>query len=200
MPCDYAAIPYRRTTMALAVVLLASIAGCNGKAPEAPGQAVAAAEEAKPAARRSRSEEDRGNASFVVAGAQWTGERASARVKDGNLRISASHTTRVGDAMNRDSLELAIKDYKGPGTYKANMSSMFVRVSITMPKEGGSEADATKLLVDAIGDAGNIRLANADVEISAASDGYIDGRFSLDTPGMPDKSVTAGQFHARVRE
>ena len=80
------------------------------------------------------------------------------------------------------------------------MMSMLVRVSLDLPKDGGDEADAKKMLTDALGNTSNIRLANADVEITSDSDGYIDGRFSLEQPGMPDQSVTDGQFHARIRE
>lgn len=186
----------------LVVVALGGIAGCSNGASDSAGNAGASpgSEKSTPAARTGKSSEDRGNAQFNVAGSAWTGNRASARIKDGNLGISASRMTRDGDTMKRDSLDIHIQDYQGPGNYKASVMSMFVRVSINMPKEGGSEADATKMLTDAIGDSSRIRLADADVEITSASGGYVDGRFSLDMPGMPDKAVSDGQFHARVRE
>lgn len=192
-----------RLACLVALIALGGIAGCSNGAQNPPGSGneTASADEAKPATRRSKSGEDRGNAQFDVAGKTWTGTRASARLKEDRLKISASMTTRDGDKMKRDSLNLNIKDFNGPGTYTADMMSMFVRVSITMPKEGSdSEADATKMLFDAIGDAGNIRMANAKVEITAVSDGYVDGTFSLEVPGMPDKAVTNGQFHARLRD
>ncbi|MEZ5460212.1 hypothetical protein [Dokdonella sp.] len=194
--------PFRLICL-VALFALGSVSGCSDGASDTAGKSSSPEQvgEAKSEPRRSRSGEDRGNAQFSVAGTTWNGERASARLKGDSLSISASHTTRDGDRMKRDSLSLNIKGFKGPGAYTADMMSMFVRVSITMPKEGGdAQADATKLLTDAIGDSSNIRLANAKVEITSVSDGYIDGRFSLDMPGMPDKSVTDGEFHARVRE
>lgn len=194
--------PKTRIASLVVLIALAAIAGCKDTATSAPASANSSsgADEAKPPAKRPDSRQDRGNAQFDVAGTTWIGERASARIKADDLKISASRMTRDGDTVKRDALEISIKDYQGPRLYKANMGSMFVRVSINMPKEEGGEADAAKLLTDAIGDSSNILLANADVEITSESGGYIDGRFSLDMPGMPDKAVTGGQFHARIRD
>ncbi|MGB0135357.1 hypothetical protein [Dokdonella sp.] len=185
------------------IVAFGAAVGCSNGASDPAGAAdpSASSGEAKPAERRSKSTEDRGNAQFNMAGSTWKGERATARLKGDRLKISASHTTRDGDKMKRDSLGLNISGFNGPGSYTADMVSMFVRVSITIPKEeGDAEAGASKMLFDAIGDSSNIRLANAKVEVTSVSDGYVDGRFSLEMPGMPDKSVTEGQFHARLRE
>lgn len=191
-----------RIATVLFLTAMGVTAGCSDNAASAPDEASASSAEdvAKPAAKRAESGEDRGSAQFNVAGTTWIGERASARIKNDRLKISASHMTRDGDTVKRDSLDMSITGYTGPGKYKASMTSMFVRVSLDVPKDGGDEAAAEKMLTDAIGNTSNIRLANADVEITSVSDDYIDGRFSLDQPGMPDKSVTEGTFHARVRD
>ena len=102
----------------LAVLIsLGAMAGCNDNANSVPGNTSTSgsAEEAKPASRRDKSSEDRGNAQFKVAGTTWIGERASARIKNDSLKISASYQTRDGDTVKRDSLGIGIKGYAGRG-------------------------------------------------------------------------------------
>jgi hypothetical protein len=182
----------RVVTLALTLSLIGAV-GC--------GEATSNAAESQASTKKTEATKDRGNASFSTGGATWTGSYASARQKEGRLSISASRTERDGDRMKRDQLTLNISDFHGPGQYKANMMSMFVRVSINLPKDKDAPVDAKKTLMDAIGDAGNIRLANADIEITSVSDGYIDGRFSIERPaGTAESTVSDGQFHARIRE
>jgi hypothetical protein len=182
----------RVVTLALTLSLLGAV-GCSETTSNA-------AENPAPA-KKADAVKDRGNASFSTAGSIWSGNHASARKKEDRLSISASRTERAGDKMKRDQLTLNINDYKGPGHYKANMVSMFVRVSMNLPKDKDAPVDARKTLMDALGDASNIRLANADIEITSVSDGYIDGRFSLERPaGTAESTISDGQFHARIRE
>ncbi|HET9032900.1 MAG TPA: hypothetical protein VFN25_08340 [Dokdonella sp.] len=188
------------TALLIFAVALLGMTGCGESASSAadakPAQASA---QVKPASSEEKA--DRGSARFSTKGTIWEGTRASARIKNDRLRISASRMDRIDDKMQRDQLNLNIGDYKGPGRYKVGMSSMFVRVSINMPKKEGEEVDAQKTLMDALGNTSNIRLANADIEITSVSGGYIDGTFSMETPaGMPDSTITDGQFHARIRE
>lgn len=181
-------------------VLLVALLGCGKATPDAVDSQAAAAE-SKAAPAKSRERKDRGNARFTTSGTTWNGTRATARMKEGRLSISASRMDRIDDKMQRDALKLSISDFKGPGRYKVNMGSMFVRVSIKIPKKEGEEVDAQKTLMDALGNTSNIRLANADVEIVSVSDGYIDGTFSIEKPtGTPESTISDGQFHARIRE
>ena len=183
----------RHIASLLVAFVLACSVGC--------GEATSDAAENKMPARQSDTVKDRGNARFTTAGTTWIGTRASARLKETRLRISASKSERIGDLSKRDQLNLNISDFTGPGKYKASMLSMFVRVSIKIPKSKDEEVDAKEVLMDALGNTNNTRLANADIEITSASGGYIDGTFSIDRPaGTPESTISDGQFHARIRE
>ena len=193
----------RRIAVAAGSVLLFALVGLAGCGEAATGTAdgTAAKTSSKSTPARDREKEDRGDARFSTAGTTWVGTRASARLKDTRLRISASKSERIGDLSKRDQLNLNISDFTGPGKYKASMLSMFVRVSIKIPKSNDEPVDAKKVLMDALGDTNNIRLANADIEITSVSGGYIDGIFSIDRPaGTPESIISDGQFHARIRE
>jgi hypothetical protein len=182
-----------RVVTASLALALAGMVGC--------GEATSNAAEGQAPAKKSEAVKDRGNARFTAAEATWTGNHASARLKEDRLSISASRTERAGDKMKRDQLNLNISGFSGPGHYKASMLSMFVRVSITIPKDKDAPIDAQKTVMDALGDTSNIRLANADIEITSVDDGYIDGRFSIDRPaGTAESTISDGQFHARIRD
>jgi hypothetical protein len=179
-------------SLALTFMLIGTV-GCSEAASNAAGR--------QAPTRNSEAKKDRGHARFSTAGATWIGSDASARQKGGRLSILASKTERDGDKMKRDQLTLNISDFSGPGQYKANRMSMFVRVSINLPEDKDAPVDTQKTFMDALGDTGNIRLADADIEVSSVSDGYIDGRFSIERPaGTADSSISEGQFHARIRE
>ncbi len=189
----------QRIAGSIFALTMVCVAGCGQATSEASADKTATAGSAASVA--SKQAEDRGNARFTTDGTVWNGTYASARLKDARLKISASKTERAGDKMKRDSLEFRISDYHGPGKYKADMMSMFVRVSIDMPKNNDAQVDAQKTLMDALGNTSNIRLANADIEISSDNGGYIDGTFSIDKPaGTPQSTISDGQFHARIRE
>jgi hypothetical protein len=182
-----------RVVTASLALALAGVVGC--------GEATSNAAESQSQTKKAEATKDRGNARFTAAGATWSGNYASARQKEDRLSISASRTERAGDKMKRDQLSLNISGFTGPGHYKASTMSMFVRVSINIPKDKDAPVDAQKTLMDALGDTSNIRLANADIEITSVSDGYVDGRFSIEQPaGTPESTISDGQFHARLRE
>ncbi len=190
---------HRKASLIVALALICVAACAETTTDAAEGKPATTSDQSAPA--RAREVSDRGNARFTAAGTTWLGTRASVRQATNRLRISASKTARIGDTMQRDQLNLNISAYKGPGHYKADMLSMFVRVSIDLPRDQAEQADAQKTLIDALGNTSKIRLVNADIEITSVSAGYIDGTFAIDRPaGAPESTISDGQFHARVRD
>ncbi len=185
--------------LAVALVLV-SLAGCGEAATEA-AEGQPARANSKASTEKASKTTDRGNARFTTAGSSWESGYASARQNENRLRISASRMERAGDKMKRDELKLNIANFTGPGQYKADPMSMFIRVALDLPKDEGEQVDPQQTLMDALGNTSNIRLANADIEITSVSGGYIDGTFTIEKPaGTPESTITGGQFHARVRE
>lgn len=188
-----AASPHHLLLLAAALVLAGSM-GCSKAETEAPSGTAA----------RTRGEptQDRGSASLQLGDAIWEARSARARLRNDTLRISANRTTRNGDAVQSERLSLAIPAYKGPGQYRAAAGSMFVRVGMDIPQDGeDSEAAAGKILANAMSGANMTRLADAEIEISAVSDGFVEGRFvQAGNAGGSATGRVQGDFRARLRD
>lgn len=193
-------IENRRTTglahhhlLLAAAVVLAGSMGCSRAEPEAPkGTAVET---------RAKTQEDRGSATLQIGETSWQARSASARLRNETLRISASKAVRNGDAVQSERLSLTIPGFDGPGQYRAAMGSMFVRVGMDIPQDADDgEAAAGKLLVDAMSAASTTRLAEAEIEVSAVSGGFIEGRFVQAAAGASPENRIEGAFRARLRD
>lgn len=146
-------------------------------------------------------EEDKGSATLKIGEADWTAERATARLRDGRLRISASQTDMKDGKVSRQELQLSIKDYGGPGSYTVMTPSMFVGVGLDVDKAKkaeGDDAKAQKVATDALMGAESMLLMNAKVEITEATDEHIDGTVKYEPASYSKDPPLEGKFHAII--
>ncbi len=155
-------------------------------------------DEASASAGSSGGKSDKGSASMQIGGQAWTATRASARQKDKRLKLEFTRSDRVGSVSQRDSTTLSLRDYSGPGTYKAGTGSQFVRVGIDTGKVVDEE-NAGAVALDALGDAVMLMLMEAEVIITSDEDGWVEGTYSYAPPVEPSKMiqpVEGGVFRA----
>ncbi|HMM65971.1 MAG TPA: hypothetical protein PKC03_03425 [Dokdonella sp.] len=176
-----------------AVLVLAGSMGCSKAEPDTSSGTAANT--------RGETTQDRGSASMQLGDATWQARSARARLRNDTLTISASRTVRNGDAVQSERLSLTIPAYKGPGQYRAAAGSMFVRVGMDIPQGGeDSEAAAGKILANAMSGANMTRLADAEIEISAVSGGFVEGRFAQAGGAGASAGDMQGVFRARMRD
>ena len=173
----------------------------SADAPKASPDADAAPEKPK-----KNKDADKGSAKLKLGDADWTAERASARIKDGKkLRITASRTTRVDGKINSQRLTLSVGDYNGPGDYVIEgYASSFAGAGVATADVKAAEKDdakTTKVATEAIKGGSVSLLTGAKVEIESATAEFIDGSFSWSgaTVSKGPKNIS-GTFHARIKE
>lgn len=160
---------------------------------------------ASDAQRRTRTPpQDRGDATMSLGEIAWVASRASARLANGTLTISATRSLRQGSVSTRESLTLQLADYKGPGDYVVSPTgSRFVAVGIddkTIAAAEGDDDAATKAALATLSKARHMLLTGAKVTITAASATEISGTFSRPgTPGVDQPAIANGTFRALVR-
>jgi hypothetical protein len=182
----------RQTTL---TILLSACLGGSGV-----GAAWVATGSEQDAPRVRRRDRDRGELSMMLGGVEWKATSARAKVQDGLLVISGSRMD--GDrttSVVRQSVELQIEEYAGPGRYQASANplrpSLFVVVGLKADAESDAEMDAA--LVDTLSKATHVRLAGAEVTIESASDTEIVGTFSHESV---EPSIAQGRFRAVIRK
>lgn len=188
----------RIASIILSFVLIAACgndnAGAGNPEPQ-PGEAPAAG-------GSEREKKDRGDFSMLLDGAAWTARSASARMRDGKLKISASRIDGSPSAtMVRQAVDMDIANFDGPGTYTLGMSSMFSVVGFDT--NAAEQADMNQQLAEVLSKASMVRLQNAEVVIDSVSDEEITGHFA---PGEVRSmsgdavTITEGKFRAIVKE
>jgi hypothetical protein len=150
--------------------------------------------------RTKREKKDRGDGSMMLGEMEWLATSARARRKDEVLTISMSRMDgSVGEKMVRHSLELHIRDFKGPGDYTIGMvggvPSLYIVVGFEAPKSE-SEEDAKAAAIQAFNQSKTIMLRGAKVTIASASDTEVVGTFEYNTGKLP---ITNGKFRAIVK-
>lgn len=148
--------------------------------------------------RKDRASKDRGSAAFTAGENSWTATSASVRRKADTLRISASNSSREGDMAIGERLSLVIPAYQGPGTYQAGPTSMWVRAGFDTSKDK-SEQQTQQAAMAVLQGAKQIRLAGAEVEITADDGDFIEGRFATSAGSDPATAVRDGHFRAQVK-
>lgn len=153
----------------------------------------------KPAATKKDGKRDRGEGSMMIDQAKWVAKSARAKVGDGKLTLSFRRSD--GDPSKnyiRQSLDLKIGDYKGPGDYVLTgfegSQSDFVVVGFSA--EAASSAELDTKLAEAFSNAKLINFNGAKVTIASADDAEIRGTFSHESG---QTKVTEGTFRATVR-
>ncbi|MGE3175960.1 MAG: hypothetical protein AB7O32_00710 [Vicinamibacterales bacterium] len=160
---------------------------------------------ASDAQRRTRTPpQDRGEAAMTLGDMAWVASRASTRLANGRLTITATRSLRQGGVSTRESLTLQIADYKGPGDYvAAPIGSSFIAVGIDDKTIAAAEGDAdaaTKAAIATLSKARHMMLMGAKVTITAASETEISGTFSRPgTPGVDQPAISGGTFRAVPR-
>lgn len=194
------------------VIVSASLplAACNKKdeaADSQGGSANAASAAVDRASGKKRERKDRGDASVLLGDQKLDDGNARFRLKEGTLSVSLSWNSREGEEQVRRTVDLKVKDYKGPGTYKiSSMGSRFVSVGLNVSTakkatdDGGDEAIKAEAM-KAISGAQHMILQGADVVINAASDEEVSGQFSWTAPaGLNKPSLSEGRFRATARK
>lgn len=143
---------------------------------------------------------DRGDLAMRLGDVEWKATRCRAEIEGDELVISASRLDgRVtqGQAI-RQSIELRIGDYAGPGSYTIpgdSAASLFLVVGISAGDAETPEGmDAA--MVEALTRAKHVVLAGAKVSIESADEAQITGTFSWDG-GTP--AISEGKFRALIR-
>jgi hypothetical protein len=160
----------------------------------------------EPRKRRKREKKDRGDASMTFGGEEWVAGRASARLlDDGNkLKLSFVKSNYTSGKSTRESVDLTLADYKGPGSYETKMGgSRFIGVGIdanAVKKAGNSDEATQKEAMKAIKGAKHMMLTGAKVEITSANDDEIVGTFSWQPQGGQGRPMENGKFRAKVRK
>lgn len=135
---------------------------------------------------------------MLIGGQAWTATRATARQKNKRLKLEFTRSDQVGSISQSDQTALTLRDYSGPGTYKAGTGSQFVRVGIDTGK-AVDEENTDDVVLDALGDAVMLMLLEAEVVITSDEDGWIEGTYSYAPPVEPSKMiqpVEGGVFRA----
>lgn len=160
---------------------------------------------ASDAQRRARTPpQDRGDATMTLGEMAWVASRASARLANGTLTITATRSLRQGSVTTRESLTLQITDYTGPRDYVVSpIGSRFVAVGIddtTIAAAEGNDDAATKAALATLSKARHMLLTGARVTITAASGAEISGTFSRPSPpGVDQPAIANGTFRALLR-
>ncbi len=138
----------------------------------------------------SKDEEDKGNVKLILGDDEtpWVSKRARARIKDGKLSISASVVHLSEDSSSGRLLRLSISKYDGPGKYEIagyNSSLAGVKLDLKDVKKAEEAKDETatkeateKAATDAIKGGSVMLLKGAKVEVTKATDDFIDGTIS----------------------
>jgi len=187
--------------IALFALVLALTAACGNDGAGTENQAPAAGTTSS-STKTDREKKDRGDFTMLLDGVEWAATSASARLRDGKLKISGSRTDgSPSTTMVRQSITLDMADFDGPGTYTLGMMSAFSVVSIDTG--AAEESDSAEQLADVLSEATMVRLQYAEVVIDSVSDAEITGHFS---PGemrsMEGKTIAIrdGRFRAIVKE
>ena len=196
------------------LLVLATACDSKPKDESEPTAATPAADEGKSegkskadrkADRKRRRDKDRGEASMMLGDKEWKASRARFKLdENGVLKLSMTKSDYSGEKSSRDSLDLRIKDFKGPGTYTVEpMGSRFIGVAIDIKAAtaAGDNDEATKKeAMKAISGAKHTLLTGATVEVTAASDDEITGTFSWTPPkGLNKPAMSKGTFRAKLR-
>ncbi|MFT4842807.1 MAG: adhesin HecA-like repeat protein [Planctomycetota bacterium] len=169
----------------LVVVFLASCGDSSGSAEKGKG----------------RSKRDRGAASMTLGETQWQADSAKAKLRNGNLTISARNLDMTGGQVKSQDLTLSVPDYNGPGDYTTGFSgSRFIGVGIDVDAAkaaSGDERATSEAVTDSLLGASHLMLSKAKVTIVAASDVEISGTFSWQPPqGVVQPAIQGGTFRA----
>ncbi|MCR9165997.1 MAG: hypothetical protein ACE37F_17045 [Nannocystaceae bacterium] len=199
-----------RCTLTLAF-LLALTAGCDAKdepAQEAKEEAKEQASEEADAAgdgKGNKEKKDRGSATVTIGGTKWAAGSCRAKPKKDTLKITCSKTNMVDGKIDREAIDLLLKDYEGPGDYKAAPGmSNFTGVGFDAKK--AEEADdpdkaAKDAVTKAVTGAKVIMLGGMEVKVTTVEGGFVDGTFSMPAGGaMGGPAFEDGTFHARLLE
>lgn len=183
---------YAKRLARVALILSLALPGF-GASPEDTTGSQAAQESTS---KQERKKKDRGDASMLLGDVQWQATSARAKMKNTTLIISASRMDgSVHSTMVRQSIDMYIPDFSGPGTYEAAQGSMFLVVGLDASATENAEMD--KAVVDALMKSKRKYMHGAKVVIQSASDTEIVGSFSLEV-GAP--KVTKGSFRALLKK
>jgi len=142
-----------------------------------------------------RAKKDRGEASMRLGDVDWQGTSAQARLNKTTLVIKGRRTDWPSrTSAVSQSIDLYLRDYKGPGRYEASIGSAFLVVGVDAGGATDSKMDAA--LVETLTKAKHLQIAGAEVVIESASDTEIVGTFSFD--GGPT-TISEGRFRALVK-
>ena len=158
---------------------------------------------AEPKKRKARVKKDRGDASVTIGDTLWEAKRASAKLKNGVLTITASRMDFVGKRATRQQVTLVIADYKGPGKYKVrSIGSVFLGVGLDTDKLEAANTDkkVEETAIKAIKKSSIIPLMNATAEIASDDGKQLIGTFSQPALGKRLPALEKGTFRALIKQ
>lgn len=191
--------------LVVGILSLALTAGCDesgSKAEEsAKGAVTEPSDDSAAKKRKKRIKKDRGQAAAKIGERDWEGERASAKVVSGKLRIDISRMDMNDGKVSREQFIMILPDYKGPGTYTTSGGSMFVGVGFDTGEVKAATTDdkVGEVATKAMTGAKTIMLMKTTVVVETADDKQIVGTFSQPAIARYPE-ISNGSFRAIVKD
>ncbi len=151
----------------------------------------------------SKPKKDRGSATVMIGDELWEATSCRPKLRDGNkLKLTCAKSNYSDGKAMRQSIDVVLENYTGPGEYEANFTSMFMGVGFNTDRMKAAEGndDATsKEVMSAISGSTRIMMQGARFVIESANEDVISGTFSLQAKGR-SPAMTDGQFRAVFRK
>ncbi len=146
---------------------------------------------------KNRKDKDRGELTMLLNGVEWQAFSARARIRENILKISGSKSEGSYETkVVRQSLELSIRDYAGPGTYEASMTPMGSSIFLVVGLNTQSETEMEKEVLESLTKAKHMLLTGAEIVIESDNGKEIRGTFSFK---RGDSSIKDGKFRAIIK-
>lgn len=155
------------------------------------------------ATAENKPKKDRGTASVMIGDNLWEATSCRPKLREsGSLKLTCSRSNYSGGKARRQSIDVVLENYSGPGEYEANHFSFFIGVGIdtdAMKKAEGDDSATQKEVMSAISGSSRIRMQGARFVIDSANDREITGTFSLPARAA-SPAMTQGEFRAVFRQ
>ncbi|PRP95812.1 hypothetical protein ENSA5_36810 [Enhygromyxa salina] len=143
--------------------------------------------------------EDEGSVELTIgdAGAKWIAKRATAEPNGkGAMRIQASVHAQDSESASGAQFKLLLWDFEGPGEYVLRgPNSTLAGLKIDLDEDGKATRGAVK---SGISGGRAIVFQNAKVQVTRATDDFVDGTLTWSGVALGGATKVDGKFHARI--
>jgi len=132
---------------------------------------------------------------MMLGDVEWKGTSARAKRKKRTLIVTGARMDGPLRSKVRQSVDLYLPEFNGPGTYTAKVGSMFLVVGIKADAETDSEMDAA--MAEALTKARHLQLEGAEVIVESDDGTQVVGRFSF---AGRTTAISDGRFRAILKK